>query len=95
MHKINLEEAETCLAELVKEAAKGEDVIITQGDGSAFQLIPIQNLSNRSQPNRSSLDQEALFNPEGIWDQANRITSQDIAEARKEMWHKFDQEGQA
>ena len=31
-----------------------------------------------------------LFNPEGLWDQAKPITSQDIAEIRKEMWHKFD-----
>ena len=41
MHKINLEEAETCLAELIKKAAKGEDVIITQGDGSAFKIVPL------------------------------------------------------
>lgn len=40
MHKINLSEAETCLAELIKEAANGEDVIITQDDGSAFKLVP-------------------------------------------------------
>lgn len=41
MHKINLTEAETCLAELVKEAAGGEDVIITQDDGSAFKIVPL------------------------------------------------------
>ena len=41
MYKINLSEAETCLAELVKEAAKGEDVIITQDDGSAFKIVPL------------------------------------------------------
>lgn len=40
MHKINLSEAETCLKELIKEAANGEDVIITQDDGSAFKLVP-------------------------------------------------------
>ncbi|MDE2735770.1 MAG: UPF0175 family protein [Gemmatimonadota bacterium] len=34
-----------------------------------------------------------LFNPEGLWEQAQPITSQDIAEVRKEMWHKFDQKG--
>ena len=41
MLKINLDEAETCLAELVKEAAGGEDVIITQDDGSAFPIVPL------------------------------------------------------
>ena len=36
MHKISLKEAETCLAELVKEATNGEEVIITQTDGSVL-----------------------------------------------------------
>ena len=41
MTKIDLKEAETCLAALVKEAANGEEVIITQKDGPAFKLVPI------------------------------------------------------
>ncbi len=35
MQKIPLTEAESCLAELVKEATNGEEIIITQTDGSA------------------------------------------------------------
>ena len=87
MHKINLTEAETCLAALVKEAANGEKVVITQEDGSAFQLVPMANA-----PSSSAFDQGKLFNPEGLWDQITPITARDIAEVRKEMWHKFDQE---
>ncbi len=87
MYKINLTEAETCLAALVKEAANGEKVIITQEDGSAFQLVPMENA-----PDSSEFDQSKLFNPEGLWDQMKPITARDIVEARKEMWHKFNQE---
>ena len=90
MHKIDLIEAETCLAALVKEVAKGEKVIITQEDGSAFQLVPIANI-----PGSSGCDQDKLFNPEGLWDQIRPITARDIAEVRKEMWHKFDQQDEA
>ncbi len=86
MHKIDLTEAENCLAALVKEAANGEKVVITQEDGSAFQLVPMENASDSSE-----FDQVKLFNPEGLWDQMKPITARDIAEARKEMWHKFDQ----
>ena len=90
MHKIDLTEAETCLAALVKEVANGEKVIITQEDGSAFQLVPIANI-----PGSSEFDQDKLFNPEGLWDQIRPITARDIAEVRKEMWHKFDQQDEA
>lgn len=41
MHKINLSDAQVCLADLIKEAAMGEDVIITQDDGSAFKIVPL------------------------------------------------------
>ncbi len=41
MHTISLVEAKEQLAELVEEAANGEEVIITQEDGSAFKIIPI------------------------------------------------------
>ncbi len=41
MHKINLQEAETRLAQLIEEAASGEEVIITRNDGSAFKIVPI------------------------------------------------------
>ena len=38
----------------------------------------------------ANASQGKLFNPEGLWDQTKPIVSQDIAEVRKEMWHKFD-----
>ena len=87
MHKIDLIEAKNCLVALVKEAANGEKVVITQEDGSAFQLVPMANT-----PGSSESDQGKLFNPEGLWDQMKPITARYIAEVRKEMWHKFNQE---
>ena len=44
MQKISLTEAESCLAELVKEATNGEEIIITQTDGSAVKLVPLSPL---------------------------------------------------
>jgi len=41
MHTISLVEAKEHLAELVADAANGEEVIITQEDGSAFKIIPV------------------------------------------------------
>ncbi|MDF5713333.1 MAG: type II toxin-antitoxin system Phd/YefM family antitoxin [Rhizonema sp. NSF051] len=41
MRQINLQEAETRLAQLIEEAASGEEVIITRNDGSAFKIVPI------------------------------------------------------
>lgn len=86
MHKINLTEAEACLAALVKEVANGEEVVIIEESGLAVKLVLVADI-----PSSSDSNQGKLFNPEGLWDQAEPITSQDIAEVRKEMWHKFDQ----
>ena len=41
MHKINLKEAETRLAEIIEEAAKGEEIIIIRNDGLSFKILPI------------------------------------------------------
>lgn len=41
MHKIDLKEAETRLAELVEEAARGEEVVIERGDGATFRIVPV------------------------------------------------------
>ena len=41
MHKVDLKEAETRLAELVEEAARGEDVVIERGDGATFRIVPV------------------------------------------------------
>ena len=38
----------------------------------------------------ANASQGKLFNPEGLWGQTKPITSRNVAEARKEMWHKFD-----
>jgi len=89
MHKINLSEAQTCLAELVKEAEQGEDVIITQENGSEFQLVRLGNGQDTSVQTEKT-EHLPLFNPEGIWAKAQPITDKDIADARKEMWQKFD-----
>ena len=86
MHKINLTEAEACLAALVKEVANGEEVVIIEENGLAVKLVLVADI-----PSSSDSNQDKLFNPEGLWDQAKPITSQDVAEVRKEMWHKFDQ----
>ena len=86
MHKINLTEAEACLAALVKEVANGEEVVIIEENGLAVKLVLVADI-----PSSSDSNQDKLFNPEGLWDQAEPITSQDIAEVRKEMWHKFEQ----
>lgn len=47
MHKVNLNEAGSRLTELIKEAASGEEVIITHEDGSAFQIVPLQQTKPR------------------------------------------------
>ncbi len=41
MRKVNLDEAQRRLPELIEEAAGGEDVVISRGDGASFRLVPI------------------------------------------------------
>jgi antitoxin (DNA-binding transcriptional repressor) of toxin-antitoxin stability system len=41
MHELALKDAESRLAELVAEAANGEQVVITRDDGTAFQIVPM------------------------------------------------------
>lgn len=48
MHKIALKEAELKLAELIEEAAGGQEVIIVRGDGTSFKIVPI--LSEKPYP---------------------------------------------
>jgi antitoxin (DNA-binding transcriptional repressor) of toxin-antitoxin stability system len=47
MHKVDLKEATTHLAELIEEAASGEEVVITQDDGSSFQIVPLRGTKPR------------------------------------------------
>lgn len=42
MYSVNIKEAETQLAKLVEEAARGEDVIITRQDGTSFRIVPVK-----------------------------------------------------
>jgi antitoxin (DNA-binding transcriptional repressor) of toxin-antitoxin stability system len=42
MHKVNLQEAQNHLAELIEEAANGKKVIIFRNDGTSFQIIPVK-----------------------------------------------------
>jgi antitoxin (DNA-binding transcriptional repressor) of toxin-antitoxin stability system len=42
MHKVNLQEAQNQLAELIEEAANGKKVIIFRNDGTSFQIIPVK-----------------------------------------------------
>lgn len=41
MHSVNLKEAEIRLAELVEEAARGGNVIITRSDGTSSRIVPV------------------------------------------------------
>lgn len=43
MIKVNLKEAQGNLEHLVAEAAGGEEVIITRGDGARFRIVPLQS----------------------------------------------------
>jgi prevent-host-death family protein len=47
MHQVNLQEAGTQLAELIEEAASGEEVVITRSDGTAFKIVQIKSAKPR------------------------------------------------
>jgi antitoxin (DNA-binding transcriptional repressor) of toxin-antitoxin stability system len=42
MHRSPIDEAQTRLPELFAEAAEGNDVVITRGDGRAMRLVPVE-----------------------------------------------------
>ena len=42
MYSVDLKEAETQLAKLIEDAARGEAVIIRRNDGTSFQLVPLK-----------------------------------------------------
>jgi antitoxin (DNA-binding transcriptional repressor) of toxin-antitoxin stability system len=42
MHTISIGEAQARLPELFREAADGNDVVITGDDGAAVRLVPVQ-----------------------------------------------------
>jgi antitoxin (DNA-binding transcriptional repressor) of toxin-antitoxin stability system len=39
MRQVALKDAELCLAELINEVARGEEIMITRDDGKVFKLI--------------------------------------------------------
>lgn len=47
MHKISVHDAEKQLRNLVDEAARGKEVVITRVDGAAFKLVPLSKLTPR------------------------------------------------
>ena len=47
MPQIDLSYAQTHLAELIEEAARGKEIIITQKDGWAFKIVPVQQPKQR------------------------------------------------
>ena len=40
MRKVTLDEAQQRLPERIDEAARGEEVVISRGDGAGFRLVP-------------------------------------------------------
>ena len=47
MRKVELDEAQARLPELIEEAASGEDVVIERGDGASFRLVPVAEPERR------------------------------------------------
>lgn len=41
MQKVKLDEAQRRLPELIEQAAGGEDIVISRGDGADFRLVPV------------------------------------------------------
>lgn len=41
MYLVSLKEAETQLVKLLKEAARGEEIIIIRNDGTFFRIVPM------------------------------------------------------
>jgi prevent-host-death family protein len=42
MHTVHVNEAQTRLSELIREAAQGEDIVIAREDGTAVRLVPVE-----------------------------------------------------
>ena len=46
MRKVKLDEAQKKLPELIEQAANGEDVQISRGDGASFRIVPVVKAEN-------------------------------------------------
>lgn len=44
MHQVNLKQASAILADLIEEAASGEEVVITGSDGTSFKIVPLSGV---------------------------------------------------
>jgi antitoxin (DNA-binding transcriptional repressor) of toxin-antitoxin stability system len=64
MIKMNLNEAQGKLERLVDEAASGEEVILTRGDGAKFRIVP---LGPAARPPQVGHSLDHLF---GVWSEA-------------------------
>lgn len=70
MIKVNLKDAEGDLEHLVEEAAGGEEVILTRGDGARFRIVPLQPAATESQePSsaRTGVIGNSLDHYMGLW----------------------------
>ena len=47
MRKVSLDEAQQRLPELIDEAACGEEVVISRGDGGDFRIVPVLKTERR------------------------------------------------
>ncbi|HEY2292243.1 MAG TPA: hypothetical protein VGM86_16205 [Thermoanaerobaculia bacterium] len=67
--KVNLKDAEGDLEHLVEEAAGGEEVILTRGDGARFRIVPLQPAATESQepPARLGAIGNSLDHYMGLW----------------------------
>jgi antitoxin (DNA-binding transcriptional repressor) of toxin-antitoxin stability system len=72
MIKVNLKEAQGDLEHLFDEAADGEEVIITRGDGARFRIVPLPqgaaDVQDSSPP--SGVIGNSLDHYMGIWSEA-------------------------
>lgn len=66
MRKIKLEEARMRLPELIEEAARGEEVVISQGDGAAVRLTPI--IESKRRPRRPGTAKGLIHVPDDFDD---------------------------
>jgi antitoxin (DNA-binding transcriptional repressor) of toxin-antitoxin stability system len=53
MQKVNIEDAQRRLPELIDEAASGEDVVISRGDGATFRLVPVPEPETERRPRQA------------------------------------------
>jgi antitoxin (DNA-binding transcriptional repressor) of toxin-antitoxin stability system len=67
--KVNLKDAEGDLEHLVEEAAGGEEVILTRGDGARFRIVPLQPTAAAGQeaPAQPGVIGSSLDHYMGLW----------------------------